>query len=222
MANHYGEIVSTNEQVVVVIRQLPDSGDGHEYGLAFRVGDIPNEYRTEITSAVNSAEGQESRNLSDFLYKKVLNSRYGILDYLHATGLLFRALTNDIVLTPAPGIKISLSDVNEAIRRELDGSAHINDSALYESKNTYKVQKEAQERSDTERLVKSLMFEANELEAQADMLRGEAKLKRDRAIQINATINPPTPTKAAPAPSVATTTAKPVKKRGRPLKAQEA
>ena len=66
-------------------------------------------------NAIESTECQTSSHLGEALARKTFATGENMLQYLHANNLMRKVPVTDILLTPTPGTKVSLREVNNII-----------------------------------------------------------------------------------------------------------
>ena len=94
---HVGRHSGTGQRLSVVFLQLPDE---KENALVVYSDSLPDRYHDSFMEAVESPEGQASRNLYEVLTRKVFWHGTPMLETLHKEGLLRKLPTGSIIMTP--------------------------------------------------------------------------------------------------------------------------
>ena len=123
------------KKCVVVFREVPNEEDNClivlSDGLEGRMHD-------ELMDVVEGPEAQSAKDLADVLNRRQFSDGSNMLTQLHYAKRLTKVATNMVDLTPLPGQRIALNQLNEELRK-IDGGyvAPTNDlnneSALLES-----------------------------------------------------------------------------------------
>ena len=127
-----------DRKVAVVFREVP--GEPH-MALVVYTEIMGQNIHDPLIKCIESDIGQNSENLADALNRSYTRDGHAILQRLHTEGMLKKVQTELIVMTPAPNVKIKLSELNkildemkageDAVKRmaELDGQRGIQDPA---------------------------------------------------------------------------------------------
>jgi len=133
---HIGKI--GDRKVAVIFRQVP--GDDHMC-LVVYTETLNRNVHDPMMTAIESPQGQEAVNLGDALNRAYTQDGKVILQMLHAEGMMKKAQTAQIIMTPTPNVKshIRLNELNallnemekgeEAVKRlaEIDASRGLQD-----------------------------------------------------------------------------------------------
>ena len=117
MANlkHVGRIKSTSQKVLVAFRTLP--GDSSSC-LVTVTEQLDDSYHNAIINLVESNAAQTSYEFAEVLDRSQFPDGSRMLPSLHAKGKLIKLLTSDVEMTPAPGVSILLSELNQMIAEQ--------------------------------------------------------------------------------------------------------
>lgn len=178
MKKHIGKLKESGTTVVVVFMKLPDEP---ENCLVVDADSLSDQMRTELLNVINSEEGQNSRSIHDLLYRRMFRGGTSILEELHQTRSIMKRRTDEVIMMPDNYNQIPLNELNDAMSRVESKTDHMSDEQLQERKNTYKQRIEERETSEREQIGKNLIMEADDLDAQAQMMVSTAKQKREQA-----------------------------------------
>lgn len=102
------------KKVVVVFREVP--GDP-ESALVIPTEALPPLYHDDLIKAVESHNCQDSKDPSEFLFRQVFNDGTNMLNTIHQRGWMVKVPTKSVVMTPQPGVKINLVDLNRELKQ---------------------------------------------------------------------------------------------------------
>jgi hypothetical protein len=102
------------KKVVVVFREVP--GDS-ESALVIPTEALPPLYHDDLIKAVESHNCQDSKDPSEFLFRQVFNDGTNMLNTIHQRGWMVKVPTKSVVMTPQPGVKINLVDLNRELKQ---------------------------------------------------------------------------------------------------------
>jgi len=130
---HVGRVAATNKKCLVAYRTLP----GEAYScLIVPTENLPDIYHDAVINLVESNTGQESHELADALDRTQFPDGSRMLPWLHANNRLIKAPTAAIEMTPAPGVGILLSELNQIIAEQM--GVAVDDLAIHEGINDAK------------------------------------------------------------------------------------
>ena len=139
MANflrHIGKV--GDRKVAVIFREVP--GESH-MALVVYTQLLNMNIHDPLMAAIESATGQQAKDLADALNRSYTKDGKIILHVLHSEGMMKKIQTNQVVMTPAPNQTIRLNELNDlldemekgeaAVRRmaEIDASRGLQDPA---------------------------------------------------------------------------------------------
>jgi hypothetical protein len=127
-----------DRKVAVIFRQIP--GDEH-MALVVYTETLNQNVHDPMMTAIESPQGQEAVNLGEALNRAYTQDGKVILQMLHAEGMMKKAQTAQVIMTPTPNVKshIRLNELNdllnemekgeEAVKRlaEIDASRGLQD-----------------------------------------------------------------------------------------------
>lgn len=109
---HVG-IDGKGNKCVVAFREVP--GDA-ENCLIILTGNLPPLFHDDLIQAVESNGGQETIDISDYLFRQKFHDGTNMLNTMHQNGWLVKVPTDSITMTPQPGVTISLVELNKQLR----------------------------------------------------------------------------------------------------------
>ena len=112
MTKHVG--VYGEKPCVVVFRELPDD---EQNALVILSDSLEGQLHDDIMSVVDSAEAQESNNISEVFFRRRLTDGENMLEALHTRGKLVKAPVDMVSLTPLPNQSVGLSEVNAELKK---------------------------------------------------------------------------------------------------------
>lgn len=99
---------------VVLFREVPGEPD---HALVVQTDNLPDAQHDALMNIVQSAEAQESNEISEVLDRRQFNDGSNMLQQLHFDKRIEKVQTNLVSLTPTPSTVISLEEVNNEIRK---------------------------------------------------------------------------------------------------------
>lgn len=181
MLKHIGKKKNSGVKLAVIYMTLPDDSNSC---LVADVDSLNDTLKEDLMDAIQSVEGQNSRNLYDLLFRRAnRGTGTSILESLHNNRSLIKLRTDEVIMTPTQNDTILLSELNTMIRKINEGTENKDDAEIEVERNVRKQQ--VQEMQEEERSVigKNILAQAEELEIQAKMLMDEARRKRMDAEQ---------------------------------------
>ena len=212
MIKHVGK--QGEKRVAVIFREVPDEA---HMALVVYPDQLQQNLHDDLMNAIQSAKGQEARNLGEALHSIVGSNGQTILNTIHKNAFMKKIRTQDIIMMPRPNTPgVRLDEINKIINDLDTGSEAAKNMAKLDAqagladpdKNAAAVQAAAavvgapSEKgilSDSI-LAEQLMEQANQMKSQMESLASEVTRLTEEA----AALNPELSVK---------------KKRGRPAKA---
>lgn len=111
-----------DRKVAVVFREVP--GEPHMC-LVVYTELLNRTVHDPLVKCIESEIGQNSKNLADALNRSYTTDGIVILQKLHAEGQLKKVQTELVVMTPAPGTQIKLSELNTILDEMERGEAAV-------------------------------------------------------------------------------------------------
>jgi hypothetical protein len=212
---HVGKI--GDRKVAVVFREVPNEP---HMCLVTYTETLNMHVHEALISTIEGQIGQSSDNLADALNRSYTKDGKIILQVLHAEGLLKKVQTSQVIMTPNPGTKIKLDELNKILTEMEQGEAAVKRLAEIDQS------RGMQDPADVARRMKEKVAPivapsdgvlgdsiiANNLRQQANKMAAEAQgllAESNRLLQEAASLDP---VKAVPEKA-------PAKKKGRPAKA---
>lgn len=112
---HVGRIKATNKKVLVAYRTLP--GDAYS-ALVVPTESMPDDYHNAIINLVESPAAQEAYEFAEALDRTQFPDGSRMLPALHTRGRLVKVSTDQVEMTPVPGVAILLSELNQMIAEQ--------------------------------------------------------------------------------------------------------
>ena len=111
-----------DRKVAVIFREVP--GEPHMCLVTYT--ELLNQHiHDPLVKCIESDIGQNSENLADALNRTHTKDGNIILQKLHAEGMLKKVNTEQVVMTPAPNIKIKLNELNQILDEMKQGEAAV-------------------------------------------------------------------------------------------------
>ena len=114
---HVGKV--GEKPVVIVYREVPNEPDN---ALVVETGSLEPDQHDALMNVVQSAEAQESNNISEVLHRRTFPDGSNMLTSLHYSKKIVKTPVNMVNLTPTPQQVVALEDVNKEIRKIETGS----------------------------------------------------------------------------------------------------
>lgn len=188
---HIGTHKGTNQRLSVVFLSIPEEKDN---ALVVYSDSLPDKYHDDFMAAVESPEGQSSRELYEVLTRKLFWHGGTMLDTLHNEGLLVKMPTSTIIMTPNGQTSIPLDELIEQMS-DIEPVTATDTGPTVQERMEEQVDQSLGD--DNKRIAQNLLI-------QAVMLEEEATKKRAEAVEYD--------------PSLAEKAEKPAKRgRGRPV-----
>lgn len=125
MIKHVGK--HNNKKIVLLWRQVPN--DAHMALVAYS-DTLPRMIHDEVMRCLESAVGQNAKDLSDVLFRTVMGDGRNALEVLHREGFIKKVPTSQILITPTAKSSVRLDELNgildemekgeEAVKRMAD------------------------------------------------------------------------------------------------------
>lgn len=186
MTKHVG--VYGEKPCVVVFRELPDD---EQNALVILSDSLEGQLHDDIMSVVDSAEAQESNNISEVFFRRRLTDGENMLEALHTRGKLVKAPVDMVSLTPLPNQSVGLSEVNAELRKiENESNPPLKTEASINTANIEGTPANVAEEGDSEQIANNLLSQASLLEEDAKALLNDAEVKRSQAYEMAPDLRP--------------------------------
>lgn len=119
-----------DRKVAIVFREVP--GEPHMC-LVVYTELLNRTVHDPLVKCIESDIGQNSKNLADALNRSYTTDGLIILQKLHSEGQLKKVQTEQIVMTPTPGTKIKLNELNKILDEMETGEAAVKKLAEMDS-----------------------------------------------------------------------------------------
>jgi hypothetical protein len=179
---HVGSV--GDKPCVVVFREVPNEPDNC---LVVETDSLDPQKHDDLMNVVQSLEAQESNNISEVLARRQFTDGTNMLNDLHFSKKLTKIGVDLVNLTPVPGQKVSLKEVNAEINKiEADSNPPLNTEVADVAPETAdKLTESAQPE-----FASNLLYEAELLERDAKQLQTEADAKRTEAYALDPSLEP--------------------------------
>lgn len=117
MIKHVGK--HNNKKIVLLWRQVPN--DAHMALVAYS-DTLPRMIHDEVMKCLESAVGQNAKDLSDVLFRTVMGDGRNALEVLHREGFIKKVPTSQVLITPTAKSSVRLDELN-TILDEMDKGA---------------------------------------------------------------------------------------------------
>lgn len=180
----YGE-----KPCVIIFREIPNEP---ENCLIVQTGNLSEVQHDDLMMVVQSAEAQESNDISQVLHRRQFKTGDNMLSTLHYNKLLQKVPVSHVSLTPTPSQSLPLAEVNAEIRKIEGGYVppKNDESHIRESVTEAPAVTEKTESVDDPSAAQSLLFQANLMEEDAKQMLAEAEAKRQEAYALDASLKP--------------------------------
>ena len=112
---HVGQLINTQRRVVLMFREIPDD---ENHCLVVDTDALVDWMHDDVINAVESPGAQASIDFSEFAQRRVLTDGTNMLQQLHATGLLQKQKSSNVMMTPNRESQIRLDELNKIIREQ--------------------------------------------------------------------------------------------------------
>ena len=109
---HVGRIVSTQQKVVVMFRQIPDQPGSC---LLVDVQGLSNDMHNDLMNEVESAQAQSKTDFSDHAHTHFFRDGRKMLETLHLEKKFIKLETDKVMMTPDNNTNIRLDELNEQL-----------------------------------------------------------------------------------------------------------
>jgi hypothetical protein len=202
MIKHVGK--HNQKRVAIVYRTVPDE---EHMALVVYADSMPSMIHDEVMKVIESAIGQNAKELADALFRTTMADGTNCLSTLHKGGLLKKVPTNQVIVTPTAKSTCRLDELNNLLKKIEEGGDAAQALADMDANRGIKgVVQEGRELgqpakpftgvqsttssdmsgvlSDTD-LATQRTEQANKMEAEAKALLAEAKRLKQEATQLS-------------------------------------
>ena len=168
---HVGTHKGTNTRLSVVFLRLPDEP---ENALVVYSDSLPDKYHDDFMSALESAEGQSSKELYEVLSRKVFWNGNNMLETLHQEGLLKKTTIESIIMTPNSNTSMPLPDLLKQMDEISAGAERPVEDTGETVQDIIAEQVGMSLEDDNKKIAQNLLIQAVMLEEEAEKKRAEA------------------------------------------------
>jgi outer membrane murein-binding lipoprotein Lpp len=129
MIKHVGK--HNTQRVVIAYRQIPD--EDHMCLVIYSEA-LPMRLHDEVMRVLESAAGQDAKELSDALFRHTMADGVNCLTALHKGGLLKKVPTNQVIVTPTAKSSVRLDELNKILNEMAQGEEAIKKLAGLDAK----------------------------------------------------------------------------------------
>jgi len=169
---HVGKHKGTGTRLSVVFMQLPNEP---ENALVVYSDSLPDKYHQSFMDAIESKEGQSSKELYEVLTRKVFPNGQGMLDTLHKEGYLGKVAADQVVMTPNSATVIPLPQLlSEMSKISGEDAVGVQEERGQSFTENVQEQIDTDAAGDNKKIAQNLLIQAMLLEKEAEKKRAEA------------------------------------------------
>lgn len=112
---HVGRVKTSNQKILVAFRTLP--GESNQC-LTIPVASLSDSYHDSIINLVETPEAQAAFEFGEILFTRTFSDGRPMLQALQADNIMRRQATDNIEMTPSPGVEVLLSSLNTLIAEQ--------------------------------------------------------------------------------------------------------
>lgn len=120
MLKHVGK--HSNKRVVVLYRQVP--GEDHMCLVVYS-DLLPRMIHDRVMESVESAAGQQAKDVADVFFRSLLADGRNLLEVLHKEGFIKKVQTNQVIVTPTPASSVRLDELNSILTEMAKGEEAV-------------------------------------------------------------------------------------------------
>ena len=124
ITKHVGK--HNNRKIVILYRKVPNE---NHMCLVTYTEVLPRQIHDDLIGAVESAMGQQAKELADYLFRALGNNGDSILTTLHKEGFIKKVPTNQIIVTPNTNSSVRLDELNEILDKMALGEEAVKELA---------------------------------------------------------------------------------------------
>lgn len=124
ITKHVGK--HNGRKIVILYRKVPH--EDHMCLVAYTEV-LPRQIHDDLIGAVESAMGQQAKELADYLFRALGNSGDPILTTLHKEGFIKKVPTNQVIVTPNTNSSVRLDELNEILDKMALGEEAVKELA---------------------------------------------------------------------------------------------
>lgn len=140
MLKHIGK--HNDKKIVLAYRQIP----GEEHMCLVLYSDmLPSMVHDEVMKVLESAVGQNSKELADALFRHTMADGRNCLETIHRTGFMKKVPTNQVIITPNAKSSVRLDELNNILNEMDKGEEAIKKMADLDKNAGFTGKREARE-----------------------------------------------------------------------------
>jgi hypothetical protein len=112
MIKHVGK--HNQRRVAIVYKTIPDE---EHMALVSYTDSLPSMIHDEAMKCLESAIGQNAKELADALFRTVMADGRNCLDAMHRGGWLKKVPTNQVIVTPTANATVRLDELNDILKK---------------------------------------------------------------------------------------------------------
>lgn len=116
MIKHVGK--HNNRKIIILFRQVP--GEDHMCLVSYP-DTLPRQLHDDIMKVLESAIGQQAKELSDALFRNVGSDGRNLLEALHREGFIKKVQTAQVLITPNTSTTVRLDELNKILNEMSKG-----------------------------------------------------------------------------------------------------
>lgn len=120
MIKHVGK--HNGNKIVILYRQVPNES---HMALIVYSGTLPRHIHDDLMKAVESESGQQSKEVSDYLFRAIGADGNSILSTLHREGFIKKVPTSQVIVTPTSTSSVRLDELNDILNKMSQGEEAI-------------------------------------------------------------------------------------------------
>lgn len=128
ITKHVGK--HNNRKIVILYRKVPNE---NHMCLVTYTEVLPRQIHDDLIGAVESAMGQQAKELADYLFRALGNNGDSILTTLHKEGFIKKVPTNQVIVTPNSTSNVRLDELNEILDKMAMGEEAVKELANLDS-----------------------------------------------------------------------------------------
>lgn len=124
MIKHVGK--HNGNKIVILYRQVPNED---HMALIVYSGTLPRHIHDDLMKAVESESGQQSKEVSDYLFRALGGDGNSILSTLHREGYIKKVPTSQVIVTPTHNSSVRLDELNDILNKMEKGAEAVKQMA---------------------------------------------------------------------------------------------
>jgi hypothetical protein len=134
-----------NKRVVILYKTVP--GEDHMC-LVVYPETLPKHIHDDVMKALESESGQQSKELSDYLFRFTLSDGNNALATLHKEGMIKKVPTNQVIVTPNAKSTVRLDELNSILLKLNQGEEAVKELAELDANAGLSTKRRVREQKD--------------------------------------------------------------------------